>query len=564
MTESRALADLVGALVQLREGLDAVPLGLDGTDVDTARRTRTKVVGQLEDYVLPRLLQIDAPLLAVVGGSTGAGKSTLVNSLVRAPVSPVGVIRPTTHCPVVVHHPDDGYWFEGDRVLPNLARTTKRNGGPAAVQLVPCDQVPRGLALLDAPNVDSVDRANRELAEEILSAADLWLFVTSAARYADLVPWEVLGEAARRSTAVAVILDRTDPEDVTEVRGHLLRMMAARGLRDSPLFVVPEGRLDPDGLLTLGAVAAIRNWLDDLAGDQTGRDSIVEQSLIGTLRTVVYSSHEVADVAHEQAAASERLRQVADAAVADARAAAVAALGDGQLVRGEIVTRWRELVDSGDGERWARGRGRGASVRRLLRGAVGGRLGPGERLEHAITDTLVAHVLEAVNTAHDGGSEAWSGDGAATGLLDQDTMAQGRLSRERRGRVESAVTDWQATVGKAVAGVDRVVHPRDDSGELQAGLTTLAQLSALSISAADEPAASIASQAAEWLGEAIGTGALPLVEAARDDLADTVREALDAERDRRRGLLEHAGTTFDAAEHIRDAARTVDDLRPVP
>jgi len=562
VTESRALADLVGALVQLREGLDAVPLGLDGTDVDTARRTRTKVVGQLEDYVLPRLLQIDAPLLAVVGGSTGAGKSTLVNSLVRAPVSPVGVLRPTTHSPVVVHHPDDAYWFEGDRVLPNLARSTKRNGGPAAMQLVPYDQVPRGLALLDAPDVDSVDRANRELAEEILSAADLWLFVTSAARYADLVPWEVLGEAARRSTAVAVILDRTDPDDVTEVRVHLLRMMAARGLRDSPLFVVPEGRLDPDGLLPLRAVSSIRNWLDDLADDQAGRGSIVEQSLLGTLRTVVYSSHEVADIAHEQAAASVRLQQVADAAVDEASAGAVAALADGQLVRGEIVTRWRELVDSGDGERWARGRGE--SIRRRLRGAMGGQPNPGERLEHAITDTLVAHVLEAVNIAHDGGSEAWSGDGAATGLLDQDTMAQGRLSRERRGRVESAITDWQATVGKAVAGVGRVVRARDDSGELQAGLTTLAQLSALSISAADEPAASIASQAAEWLGEAIGTGALPLIEAARDDLADTVREALDAERDRRRALLEHAGTTFDAAEHIRDAARTVDDLRPVP
>ena len=562
MTESRALADLVGALVQLKEGLDAVPLGLDGTDVDTARRTRTKVVGQLEDYVLPRLLQIDAPLLAVVGGSTGAGKSTLVNSLVRAPVSPVGVIRPTTHSPVIVHHPDDGYWFEGDRVLPNLARTSKRNGTPAAVQLVPYDRVSRGLALLDAPDVDSVDRANRELAEEILSAVDLWLFVTSAARYADLVPWEVLGEAARRSTAVAVILDRTEPDEVVEVRGHLSRMMAARGLRDSPLFVVPEGQLDADGLLPLRSVAAIRNWLDDLADDQTGRGSIVEQSLLGTLRTVVYGSHEVADVAHDQAAASVRLRQVADAAVDGASAAAVAALADGQLVRGEVVSRWRELVDSGDGERWARGRG--ATVRRWVRGAVQGRLSAGERLEHAITDTLVAHVLEAVNTAHDDGTEAWSGDRAATGLLDQDTLAQGQLSKERRGRVEATVTDWQATVGKAVAGVGRVVRPRDDSGELQAGLTTLAQVSALSISADDEPAASIAAQATEWLGEAIGTGAVPLVEAARDDLSDTVREALDAERDRRRELLEHAGTTFDAAEHIRDAARTVDDLRPIP
>ena len=40
------------------------------------------MVDQLEDYVIPRVMTLDAPLLAVVGGSTGAGKSTLVNSLV--------------------------------------------------------------------------------------------------------------------------------------------------------------------------------------------------------------------------------------------------------------------------------------------------------------------------------------------------------------------------------------------------------------------------------------------------------------------------------------------------
>ena len=50
---------------------------------------------------------MDAPLLMVVGGSTGAGKSTLVNSLVGADVSPAGVLRPTTRAPVLVCHPAD-------------------------------------------------------------------------------------------------------------------------------------------------------------------------------------------------------------------------------------------------------------------------------------------------------------------------------------------------------------------------------------------------------------------------------------------------------------------------
>ena len=71
----------------------------------TAARVRDELVAQIDDYLLPRLRSMDAPLLMVVGGSTGAGKSTLVNSLVGADVSPAGVLRPTTRAPVLVCHP---------------------------------------------------------------------------------------------------------------------------------------------------------------------------------------------------------------------------------------------------------------------------------------------------------------------------------------------------------------------------------------------------------------------------------------------------------------------------
>src|SRR5690606_1227832 len=69
-----------------------------------------------------RLREPQAPLLAVVGGSTGAGKSTLVNSLVGRRVSEAGVLRPTTRTPVLVCHPEDQHWFSGMRVLPDLTR----------------------------------------------------------------------------------------------------------------------------------------------------------------------------------------------------------------------------------------------------------------------------------------------------------------------------------------------------------------------------------------------------------------------------------------------------------
>src|SRR5215213_5195323 len=126
-------------LSRLRDDLRAVRLELDVPGADEARGVRDDLVAQVDDYLLPRLAQMEAPALIVVGGSTGAGKSTLVNSLVGAVVSPAGVLRPTTRVPVLVCHSDDVRWFDDDRILPGLARTTgaATADGHVALQLVP-------------------------------------------------------------------------------------------------------------------------------------------------------------------------------------------------------------------------------------------------------------------------------------------------------------------------------------------------------------------------------------------------------------------------------------------
>jgi hypothetical protein len=64
-----------------------------------------------------------------------------------------------------------------------------------SLRLVPTTALQPGLALLDSPDIDSVLAENRALANQLLAAADAWLFVTTAARYADAVPWEFLRRA---------------------------------------------------------------------------------------------------------------------------------------------------------------------------------------------------------------------------------------------------------------------------------------------------------------------------------------------------------------------------------
>ena len=291
------------------------------------------------------------PLLAVVGGSTGAGKSTLVNSLVGSVVSRSGVLRPTTRSPVLVHHRQDERWFTGSRVLPGLARMTGSDGArddQGAVRLIASETLPAGLALLDAPDIDSVVQSNRDLARQLLSAADLWLFVTTAARYADAVPWDLLRGASERGASVAIVLNRVPPEAMDEVRTHLASMLRERGLASAPIFTATETTLTEDGRLSEHEIARLRSWLSALARDAKARSIVVRRTLTGALNSLHDRVLTLTRATAEQDAAVAALHQEVATAYAAAMQAVEHGMRDGTLLRGEVLARWQEFVGTGE------------------------------------------------------------------------------------------------------------------------------------------------------------------------------------------------------------------------
>src|SRR5262245_255008 len=437
-------ADLTAALIRLRKELEDAPLGLDLPGAEEIRVERKAMVSQLDDYILPRLVQADAPLLAVVGGSTGAGKSTLVNSLVGSVVTESGVLRPTTRSPVLVHNPADSDWFGADRLLPELERVSRATHDPHALQLVPMDVVPQGLAILDAPDIDSVEESNRHLAAQLLAAADLWLFVTSAARYADQVPWGFLRQAAERSAAVAIVLDRTPRDAVDTVASHLARMLAARGLKDSPLFIVHEVSLREDGLLAPREVAEIRKWLSDLGADADARAEMVQQTLEGAVRSLTRRAHTVADACVEQADAAERLRTSADAAYDDELKKLLAATADGTLLRGEVLVRWQEFV--GTGELLKSLEARVGRLRDRMVMAIKGKPQQAERVSVAVESSLETLILEHAESAAERAEASWKSLAPGEELLVDVGEALGRAWRGLRRKAERAVREWQQDV----------------------------------------------------------------------------------------------------------------------
>ncbi len=560
-------AETVAALTRLREALSAAALPLDVPGAERQRAARHEMVGQLADYVVPRLLQIDAPLLTVVGGSTGAGKSTLVNSLVGRQVSEPGVLRPTTRSPVLVHHPADAGWFDDLRILPGLARTTRASHDPGALQLVADAQVPQGLAVLDAPDIDSVETANRTLAAELLAAADLWLFVTSAARYADQVPWEFLQAAAERSAAVAIVLDRTAPEAVHEVSGHLARMLTGRGLRDSPLFAVLEGGVDADGLLPPASVAEIRAWLELLAADAGARSAVVRKTLDGAVRSLVRRTHEVADAAGAQVATLERLRAEVDRAYDDAVARVDEASADGTLLRGEVLARWQEFV--GTGELLRSLETRVGRLRDQLLGWVRGKPQTVERVAVAVESGLETLILDHAEGAAERAEASWQSVTAGQRLLDEGGRDLGRASRDLRARAERAVRDWQEGVLALVAseGADR----RSTARFLAFGVNGLSVALMVVVFASTAAIPTGAELGVAGGGALLGQKLLEavfgdqavrrLAEQARRDLRERVLELMDTERHRYLEILERQGVEAGDVERLRAAARRVEDLR---
>ncbi len=446
MVADRDVGALVGAVETLRETVDATVLPLEVSGRDQAAAARDRLLHQLDDYVLPRLRSIDAPLLAVVGGSTGAGKSTLVNSIVGDEVSRAGVLRPTTTSPVLVHHPEDLHWFDGDRILPGLARVTGRRTDeeqPGTVRLVASAALPPGMALLDAPDIDSVVSANRVLATQLLAAADLWLFVTTAARYADAVPWDLLRTAAERGTAVAVVLDRVAPDAVADIRPHLTGMLREQGLPTAPVFTVPETDLDAAGRLPDEALSRLRAWLEALAGDARARDIVVGQTLRGAVASLSGRTTELVGASREQ----EEAEQALAAAVAESFTAAhqrvADGMSDGSLLRGEVLARWQEFV--GTGEFFRNVETTIGRWRDRLTSAVTGAPPPPRTLGEALHTGVAALVVANLETATSDTARAWRRLPGGPELV---AAAPGlaRPSSESAERVERMVRDWQGEV----------------------------------------------------------------------------------------------------------------------
>ena len=575
---------LEAALLNLRKRIAAVPLVFEIAGSAEVKTERAKLLSQIDDYLLPRVRRSAAPVLVALVGSTGAGKSTLVNSIVGAHVSATGVRRPTTNSPVLACHPDDIDWFAENNFLPTLPRVRQeglaRPGRDGLLVLAASEGMPRGIALLDTPDIDSVVKAHHEFAYQFLDASDLWLFMTSASRYADGPVWEILQHARERKASLGVVLSRVPQTYRTELSQHFNAMLDANGIAAENRFVILETPLI-DGMLPPESYQPIRDWLADTATRSDRRVAVLSQTMSGVLDT--FKSRVAAMAAHVEAQVVLRaeLRRTAEASYERAFAEANAGLKNGTLLTGEVLARWQDCVVGGDlrprrggkpaksagrkGKRARRGASRPAVLNTALRSAI-------ESFIVSITDRAAEHV--------DG---SWRGSPAGTALLEdaaadrargeyakqvfESAFGKGaaepseasqatpfsRSSPDLSLRAARAVGAWQDHLARVVeaedhrTGAKRILFD-DESLGLVVLVAMLGEDAPGDTPATEDEVTNIYTEPRRLLASVYGTGMVAgILAKARADLIQRVRLLLDEEMVRYVEVIESAGPCDDVA-----------------
>jgi hypothetical protein len=573
--------ELLSALTTLRAAVAAPTLRVPRPGRGEVIVLRDRLVSEVDAH-LARVRDLEAPLLAVFGGGTGAGKSTVTNSLVGHSVAATGPIRPTTSSPTLLANPEDETWFtspsadgeRGFRMLPGYARSYPSGGetvggqGGRVLHVVTSHAIPPGLAILDAPDVDSVRDEHRELADELLDAADVWVWFVTGLTYADEAGMAYLRRAARRRTALAVVLNQVHEGERAEITEDLRAKLAAEGLGDVEVHAIPH-TVTQAGRLPDRAFAELRSWLRGLA-EPDMRERWRRQTLEGALDDLPTVLAPLVEAVSAEAALVEELEDAARVLWERVPERFGDALDEGPPLRQEIVARWSAFV--GTNRFTALVESATASVRSWLRDAMATATSAEQdrlhrQVQAEVTDTVADLVVRVADLAAADTAAEWESSEVGRALL----VEQPDLRRADPGlaaRAAEQVRAWQDAIGELIQtkGAVRKTRARWASTILNAAATAAILAAFASTGGLTGVEGGIAAGAAaanqallvKLLGE---QNVAWILARAREDLLERVAELAEEELPRYTGALAAIAPPPDAAEAIRTALDDVAQAR---
>lgn len=554
------LVDRVTELSRLAERRVAMLHESSGPAADRARQ----LLDHARTYLVPRARSLDAPLLVLLLGPTGAGKSTLMNTLAGNAVSRAGVLRPTTRDAVLLATPADARALLEEGPLAAIA--------PGRIEPATADAGHAGVAIIDAPDIDSIERDNRALADALVEAADLAVFVTTATRYADQVPWDVLGRVAERRLPLVVVVNRLPPDthDAGVVVADVERLLAEAGLgaqADQPragriqVMGVTEGELRPeiDGL-DPRRVAPLTRRIDELAADREARRALAARALAGAIAGVESLVHSVADDLEHEGIEADSVRRVTQSIYDEELRALTDELRSGSFLREEVLRQWHTFVGADQVTRLFStgiGRVRGTIVS-LIRGTPPA---PIAAVSAGTTSDLTAVALAHASEAARRVAGRWS-ERPLTAAVVAARPELWSASPDLPARLEARLSDWIAAIASDVQVTGqpkRMLAKGASIGVNAAGITVMLSTFAHTggLTGAEVGVAAATAVVNQKLLHALfGEAAVKeMIDRARRTLVEALSESLAPERERFDELVPSADELRAVAGELRSTVR---------
>lgn len=517
--EIEPTARLRAALDTVADEMEQLSFALPSPSRPERVRLRDETARTIRSYLLPRLVHLDEEALVVLLGSTGAGKSTLLNSLAGEAISVAGAVRPTTSRPVLWARRD-----VADRRLEALAMD--------AVAISGTDPLLAGATIIDTPDIDSVVSEHRVIAERLLDVADFVVFVTSAQRYADAVPWELLHRMQERSVPLLFVVNRLPASGAEVVVDDLRVRLRRHGIADPVLIEVAEQRL-AEGLLAPESVAPLRRRLAAFS-DPAARAATIDRSLRGALADVMRRTDQILDAAEQERTEVEALRSGVAAAYELQLDEVERALAAGTLLRSEVLRRWQDFLGTGD---LLRVLGEGAGrIRRWARRVFGGRL---EHVQGDAREEFASSVVRRVDLAATQAATAWELDPAGSVLLRDAGRGLWTHGERTEQALAETLDDWMAEIAELLEAQGSDKRRRAQIASVGVNVVAFAALLAVfsqtgGLTGGELGIAAGAAAAQQKLLEHIfGTAAArSLIQAARDRLLERLRDVFNQDAGR--------------------------------
>ena len=267
------------------------------------------------------------------------------------------------------------------------------------------------------------------------------------------MPWELLHQAAARSIAIVVVLNRVPEGDEEAIEKDLRRMLDEAGIHAVLIHTVTEQPRDESGMLAPVSLAPLTLWIRELGADAPARAAIARQTLAGAVETLAGNLQVLAAEQARQQVAHQSLAAIAAEEYEDALTTIDGALSDGSLLRGEVLSRWHDFVGTGDFFRSL-----DSTIGRLrdrVGSALRGQPAAAQKVEDALESGIHAVVLDAAARASENTRTRWRASRAGRSLVarldvPQTVSAASKQNAEAKGEVQSADDIFSAAVAEQI------------------------------------------------------------------------------------------------------------------